>query len=158
MPGLTDDKGRIPEPRRDRGFGPPPQLLASFAIALFGCAMLFHALGTCTPVSPGAVDWLPNKQLLLQGPLAPVFLEFGWYANIPFGVALVKLLRGRRVGRWLSIVQVALVLTSLAPVTLLGASEGPATICAWGVGYWMWFVAHSLVFIASVRSRAANAG
>ena len=133
-------------------------LLARFAILgiiLFWLAMLFPALASCPQLIPGSIDWLDNGDVLLEGPLGPLFFEFGWYGNVPFVFVAIGLLRGHRVGRWLVIAQIVLVLSSLLPVTLLGPSETPTVICRWGLGYWLWFAAQVLVAGAGIASRNA---
>ena len=130
---------------------------AILAIALCAMAMLFPALGTCQQISQGLVTWLANSDILLRGPFGAFFLEFGWYANIPLVIATITLFRARRVHSGVIVVQVILVLSSQLPVTLLGASEAPAVICRWGVGYWLWFAAHAIIVACSIGSRALRA-
>lgn len=127
--------------------------LAVVAAFLFVLALGVPALGSCLDSGSGKVDWISNRDVVLAGPLAPFFFEVGWYANIPFAIGIVALLRGRRLPVWLIVVQVLLVLASLLPVPLLGAGEAPAHLCRWGLGYWMWFAAQATIVAASLDQR-----
>lgn len=131
-----------------------PRLLALFALMLF-------ALSLMRPVAQvqymHGLDVIDGWGLLVMGWLGAIMLQFGWWANPCFALALFLLLRGRRVGpRTAMIVAVALTLLLADALRWRNApndaSDGP--IVAYLSGYWLWCAAMAAAIVALVlRSR-----
>lgn len=104
-------------------------------------------------------NWFDNSNILFFGWMAAVFGQFGWFANIPFFVSAVLLIRGRRPPSVLPILQAVFVL--MAVVTLqrslgmrLPHNEGyEEPVCWLGAGFWLWVAAQSMMCLAALAAR-----
>ena len=125
------------------------------ALACFVAALAYPAVGTCLG-SAREVTWFENSNVLLFGWLAVFAFQPGWFANIPFAIAVFKLWRGQRVA--LPLVGAQAVLVGAALVTLhpslgfrLPHNEGfDEPVCALGPGFWLWVAAQATVLLVSL--------
>lgn len=136
---------------------------AIVALATFGAALAFPAIGTCYAGSNGTLpNWFENQNILLFGWLAVFVGQVGWFANIPFALNIRSFLRQRLPSR-LAVasesVLVASAAASLQPVAgmSLPHNEGYSeAVCFLGVGFWLWLSAHFTVIMASVALRLGS--
>ncbi len=125
------------------------------ALACFVAALAYPAVGTCLG-SAREVTWFENSNILLFGWLAIFAGQPGWFANVPFAIAVFRLTRRQRVALPLIGVQAALL--GIALVTLhpglglrLPHNEGfDEPVCALGPGFWLWVAAQATVLLVSL--------
>jgi hypothetical protein len=131
------------------------------ALALW-CAALF------APISIGHPEWGGGWVFAAGGWLGPLALAFGWYANIPFAIDLIRcFVAGMRPGLLTSSFTAALAATALLPYRTLAPGwtpiklpNGQHAFWIWeyiprGPSLWLWFSAIALVWLAALADRVA---
>jgi hypothetical protein len=131
----------------------PARLRPLWALLWLGSLALPVAATGPHPTDFGA-GWL----ILCTGWLGVIVLQFGWFANIAFIIAVVRFLL-RRSGK----VGDTAILAVLVPSTLdallwrqMYGDNGSVPIQVFGVGYYLWFAAMAgmtLSLLLSVKSK-----
>ena len=132
--------------------------LALAGLALFLSALAFPAIATCSRTAEHVPNWFHNDTILFFGWLAILLGQWGWLANIPFLVNVVRLMRGRRPGFVWPAIQAFFL--AVAVVTLqrswgmrLPHNEAwDEPVCWLGTGFWLWAGAQALVCAAAMLS------
>jgi hypothetical protein len=123
------------------------QPFAAVIVALWLLALNYLSLGTCRD---GNVTYFANSTVVLFGWMGIATGMLGWYANIPLGVAVWRMARGRAPGRWTVLVGLGLALTTFAPVELMHNEAWSEPVCQWGPGFWLWFSCSLVAALALV--------
>jgi hypothetical protein len=119
---------------------------AGVAAFLWTASLLTPALATCDQ-SGNITRWWGGIEILGQGWMGLPIAMIGWYANIPFWIALVYLAFGR-IYLGLGIFAALLATSSLGRVHLF---DGVA--CQRGPGFWLWMSAFGVLLVGEAWGR-----
>lgn len=127
------------------------------SVVAFGGALSFPAVGTC--INGYGPHWFKNENVLIWGWTALLIGQIGWYANIPFAINSVNLVRNKRSHAGYLIAQFVLLLTAMVTLHPTFGMQLPHNeawsepVCALGLGFWMWVGAHVSIILASLFLR-----
>ena len=136
---------------------------AAIALACFGAALAFPAIGTCYGGSSCEIpNWFENQNILLFGWMAIFAGQIGWFANIPMVLNIRTLFSGHVPSFWLVGSEAALLATAVFTLQpsfglRLPHNEGyDEAVSYLGRGFWLWVVAHAVVVVAAVVLRLST--
>lgn len=129
------------------------RVIAGLLVLLWLSALLFPSIGTCR--DGGGVTWFSTETTVFFGWMAAFAGMLGWYANATWVVCLTKMAKGERPSPTVALIGLALAATSFMDVELAHNEAWTEPVCAWGVGFWLWFSGQAILPVLALSQALA---